>query len=331
MMKYIYSFLFLFSSLALSAQESMRSLSLEEYSQAKSFQVNDLDKDTYLKVDNTYILDKGDMPPPYFITGDDGLRKRIDLYQLIDKESKAELGVMIYYTNEKGKRYTAVLPSAQADAAVWDNYFEDIHATNEEEPNYVLKLAYVISKELSNAYAGEHAPKTELEGATYGTEICFPGDQQLSLPDGSRKPLAEIKAGEEVLAMDPKKGEVKAVKVKKLRVHEEQPYALTRLQLVYEHKRSETKAGTFVRLSDKFLEATPNHPLETPQGYVRMGKVKPGDELWIIENGESRQRYTVVLISEYRGPSQLVYSLEIEGPDRQPVLNEVAVMQKELN
>src|SRR5688572_4463014 len=74
-----------------------RPISMVEYDKAKSFTIKDLDKDTYAKFDNKYILDRYEMRKPYFVTGDDGLKKRIDLYKLVAKDSMQELGTMIFY------------------------------------------------------------------------------------------------------------------------------------------------------------------------------------------------------------------------------------------
>jgi hypothetical protein len=126
-------------TIAVRAQDTAanRALTMAEYDKAKSFSVADLDKDTYVKVENTYILDRGGFGKPYFITGDDGMKKRIDLYKLILKEGRIELGTVIYYTTEKGKRYTACMPGYRADGKVWEKYFEDIHAIDKEEKFYV--------------------------------------------------------------------------------------------------------------------------------------------------------------------------------------------------
>src|ERR1700760_2320305 len=95
-----------------------RALTMAEYDKARTFSVGDLDKDTYVKFENAYILDRGGFGKPYFITGDDGMKKRIDLYKLLLKEGRVELGTMIYYTNEKGQRWAACMPGYKADAKV---------------------------------------------------------------------------------------------------------------------------------------------------------------------------------------------------------------------
>ena len=60
------------------AQDSTgsRALTMEEYEKAKTFSVADPDKDTYVKFENAYILDHSGFGKPYFITGDDGKKKR---------------------------------------------------------------------------------------------------------------------------------------------------------------------------------------------------------------------------------------------------------------
>ncbi|MDB5262353.1 MAG: hypothetical protein JWQ14_1634 [Adhaeribacter sp.] len=81
------------------AADDFRPLTLTEYQKAKSFSVKDLDNDSYVKIDNAYILDRYEGRKPYFITGDDGLKKRMDIYKLIAKYGMQELGLMILYKN----------------------------------------------------------------------------------------------------------------------------------------------------------------------------------------------------------------------------------------
>jgi len=59
------------------AQDSAanRALTMAEYQKTPTFNVKDLDKDTYVKFENEYILDRGGFGKPYFITGDDGKKK----------------------------------------------------------------------------------------------------------------------------------------------------------------------------------------------------------------------------------------------------------------
>jgi uncharacterized protein YkwD len=145
------------------------------------------------------------MRKPYFITGDDGLKKRMDLYKVIAKDGMQELGTIIFYTNEKGKKYTALQPNFTADSKVWERYFEDIHLIDKEEKNFVLKLSYILSKEMSfQLYKAINKGKDmKEESATYGSDICFPGDQLVAMADGSKKQLDKIRTGDRVLTIEP--------------------------------------------------------------------------------------------------------------------------------
>src|SRR5580698_3865182 len=256
-------------TIAVRAQDSatVRALTLEEYEKAKGFSVGDPDKDTYVKFENTYILDHSGFGKPYFITGDDGKKKRIDLYKLILKDGRVELGTVIYYTTEGGKRYAACMPGYKADPKVWRKYFEDIHAIEKEEPFFVMKLSYVLSEELGfqlyRAASGQQGTAVNREEAgTYGNDICFPGEMRVSMADGSSKRVREVRRGDEVVTVDPVTQARRAVVVKELTVHAVKNYAITRLTLLSVVVRGERE----VLLSSRMLEATPNHPMVTGAG-----------------------------------------------------------------
>lgn len=94
---------FVLSTIIVHAQSEVnpRPLTMEEYTKAQTFTINDLDKDTYVKFENTYVLDRYEMRKPYFITGDDGLKKRIDLYKLIVRNDKQELATVVFIPMRK--------------------------------------------------------------------------------------------------------------------------------------------------------------------------------------------------------------------------------------
>jgi hypothetical protein len=316
------------------AQDSAtnRSLSLAEYDKAKNFTVNDLDKDTYVKFENTYILDRNGFGKPYFITGDDGMKKRIDLYKLILKEGRLDLGTIIFYTTETGKRYTACMPAYNADASLWKKYFEDIHAIDKEEKFYVLKLSYVLSKELGfqlyRAASGKDVSK-EREAGTYGNDICFPGDMQVAMAGGAKKSLSEIKAGDEVLTVDPSTHINTTVKVKELTVHEEKNYALTKLLLIASSEK-ETNNYKEVMLFSKTVQATPNHPMVTLNGNKKMSEVKEGDKVLCVDEKTNQYKtYTVFNKEESAGGIQHVYNIIAESGTTF-IMNDVMVLQKPL-
>lgn len=311
------------------AQTNPRPLTLDEYQKAKAFQIKDLDAESYVKFDNTYILDRYEARKPYFITGDDGMKKRIDLYKLVAKTGMQEIGTMIFYTTEKGKRYQALLPDFTADGKVWEKYFEDIHAIDKEEKNFVLKLSYVLSKEMSfqqfkNLNQGKdlHA-----EAGHYGSDICFPGHQLVALADGSYKPLRDIRPGDQVITVDPLTRQPTAIEVQELLTHAPQNYALTRLEVVAVREQVSPTA-TQSHLTSQVLEATPNHPLQTLAGQKPAGEVEVGEQILCFNSTtQAYEPYTVLRKHEYAGGEQPVYNL-VASSDSPFLLNGVMVLQK---
>lgn len=298
---------------------------MEEYTKAQQFVVKDLDKDTYVKFENAYVLDRYEARKPYFITGDDGLKKRIDLYKIVAREGLQEIGTMIFYTTEKGKLYKAVVPDFTADAKVWDRYFNDIDNINKEEKNFILKLSYVLSKEMSfQQYKVLNAGKDLAEeSATYGNDICFPGNDLVAMAGGGSKLLKDVLPGDRVISIDPATRKAKTVTVKRLITHEAKNYAVTELVLA---SGREQKDGS-VRLSTRIIRATPNHPMLTRAGEREMGGIDPGDEILCREKGGTLKPYTVLLKKERGEGLQEVYNMETDGGSTF-VVNGVMVKQK---
>ncbi|MBD1384695.1 hypothetical protein IDJ75_05345 [Mucilaginibacter rigui] len=302
-----------------------RPLTIAEYTKAQTFTITDLDKDTYVKFENAYVLDRYEGRKPYFITGSDGLKKRIDLYKLIAKEGMQEIGTMVFYTNEKGKVYKALVPDFTADAKVWEQYFQDIDNINKVETNFILKLSYILSKELSfQQYKLLNGGKDmKEESATYGNDICFPGDELVTMANGSKKMLKDVKSGDEVITVDPATKRSSAVKVKELTTHDAKNYALTKLVLV-----SAQVNGQNVKLNTKVLQATPNHPMLTKQGNQKIGEITVGQDVLCLNDKTGKyEAYIVLLKTEKAGGTQKVYNIVADGGST-VVMNGVMVLQK---
>ncbi|WPQ63467.1 Hint domain-containing protein [Chitinophaga sancti] len=306
-----------------------RPIRTDEYDKAKTFTVKDLDNDTYVKFNNAYVLDRYEMRKPYIITGDDGLKKRIDLYRLVAKDSMMDIGTVIFYTNEKGTLYTAVLPLFNSNPEIWNKYFEDIHAIDKVEKNYVLKLSYVLSREFSfQLYKSMNGGKdVKAEGATYGTDICFPGDEQVTLADGSQKTLKNILPGDKIISLDAVTHTTSIMKVKELVVHQPANYAITQLLAVH-IVANDTQDAHVVSISGKILQATPNHPIQTSAGKKKMGEVSDGEELLCIDE-QSKQVLTYVVVNktEKANGTQPVYNIVAEG-EGTFIMNNMMVLQK---
>lgn len=329
-----FTFILLLAAATLSAQAQTktpnpRPLTMAEYDKAQTYTVANLDQDTYVKFDNAYVLDRYEGRKPYFITGSDGLKKRIDLYKLIAKEGMQEIGLMVFYTNEKSKIYKAVVPDFTADGKVWEKYFNDIDNINKEETNFILKLSYILSKEMAfQQYKVLNGGKDmKEENATYGNDICFPGDEEVTMANGSKKLLNSIKPGDEVISIDPATKATSIVKVKELTTHDAKNYALTRLVLVAA-KTKDTKVGQFIDLNTKVIQATPNHPMSTKGGRIKMGELTEGQEvLCLNETTGKYEAFTVMQKTEKGGGVQKVYNIVADGGSTL-VLNGVMVLQK---
>jgi len=322
--------LLLFSQQQIFAQNA-KGITVEQYEKAKTFIIKDLDNDTYVKFDNnTFVLDRYEGRKPYFITGDDSLKKRIDLYTLIAKADGKELGTIVYYTNEKGKLYTACLPNLFADRPVWEKYFEDIHAIDKEEKNYVLKLSYVLSKEYSYQIYKASLKGKEIdrsEAGTYGNDICFPGTSAITMANGLTKKLQDIQPGDAIVTTNPATHTTGTVIVKQLIAHEAKNYAITHLMLIND-KTKITRTGYNVQLSIREMEATPNHPMHTTKGIKPMALIKEGEEVMCLnEQTGNYERYTVWHKQEKANGVQKVYNIETTGGSTL-IVNGVMVMQK---
>jgi len=312
--------------LAIAQEINPRPLTMDEYTKAKTFEIKNLDTETYVKFDNTYILDRYELRKPYFITGDDGLKKRIDLYKLVAKAGMQELGLMIFYTTEKGKVYKALLPNFTADASVWERYFEDIHAIDKEEKNFVLKLSYILSKEVGfQLYKSINQGKDlSKESATYGNDICFPGDQLVDLANGATKRISDLTPGDEITTLDPSTKQSSTIRITKLIEHAASNYAVVRLTLV---NAREVSANEIV-LSNRVIEATPNHPMLTSTGTKAFGEIIEEDVV-VCYNADTNayENFTVLGKREYAPGTQKVYN--IEASSTTPfVMNGVMVLQK---
>ncbi|MEJ7738376.1 MAG: Hint domain-containing protein [Chitinophagaceae bacterium] len=318
----------------LAMAQTPQGLTMEQYQKAKTFIIKDLDNITYAKFDNnTYVLDRYEGKKPYFITGDDGMKKRVDLYTLFAKADGSTLGTMIYYTNEKGKQYVACLPNISADGKVWEKYFEDIHEIDKEEKLFVLKLSYLLSKEYSyqqykSSLKGKEIDRSE--AGTYGNDICFPGDEEVAMADGNKKLLSDIKTGDKVISVDPVTRQPAIVTVKSLTVHEAKNYAITQLILV--HAKEQLTAGALeVELFTRQLEATPNHPVTTTTGVKSIGSVKAGEE--VLCRNTKTGKYEVFTVwdkTEKAMGIQKVYNIDADAGSTF-IINGVMVMQKQIN
>lgn len=328
----LFTFCLLFAGSMVVAQTATlnpRPLTMAEYKKAKTFTVANLDNDTYVKFENTYVLDRYEGRKPYFITGSDGLKKRIDLYKFIARESMQEIGLMVFYTSETGKKYQVLVPDFTADAAVWEAYFQDVDDINKVEKNFVLKLSYVLSKELSfQQYKVINGGKVSREeSGKYGTDICFPGDELVTMGNGTKKFLKDIKSGDKIITVDPVTHQSSVAVVNELTEHAAENYALTQLVLVSAQENDADNALN-INLSAKVVKATPNHPMLTKKGTSKIGEIGIGDQVLCLNEATGKyETYTVLQKQEQAEGIQKVYNIIAEKGSTL-IMNGVMVLQK---
>jgi len=315
-------------SLAQTKAPNPRPLTLDEYNKALTYKIADLDKDTYVKFDNAYVLDRYESRKPYFITGSDNLKKRIDLYKLVARDNQQEIGLMVFYTSETGKKYQALVPDFTADAKVWDKYFNDIDNINKEEKNFILKLSYVLSKEMAfqQFKVINNGKDMKEESATYGNDICFPGDEEVTMSNGAKKLIKDVKSGDAIVTVDPLTHKAATTTVKELTIHDAKNYALTQLVLVNAIENNRVN-GINIALNTKVLKATPNHPMMTKDGSFKMGEIAVGQQVLCLNDKGKYETFTVLQKSEQGGGVQKVYNI-VADAGTTLLMNGVMVMQK---
>jgi hypothetical protein len=265
------------------AQEKARGLTLDEYKKAKTFAVNDLDNDTYLKFENAYVLDRYEMRPPYVFKYSDGIERRIYLYRLLDNKTKASLGMTaVYFTPGDGKKIHVCIPNPQAEKAVWAQYIDDLKEYAGAEKGFGSAFAYVTSRELA-ALAGGGAGATAASAGKTDFDVCFPAFARVTLADGTEKAIADVRPGDRVASYNPATGTRQTAVVQGVQVHDRQLYLVQSVVLTTTDlfaSREGHRMGTQV-----VLQATPNHPVWTSTGAVPLGQLTTGATVQCLAAG----------------------------------------------
>jgi hypothetical protein len=319
--KFGYGILFIIASLfsiTAWAQDTSqpRGMTAEEYKIAREVTVEDLDHDTYVKLaDGKYVLDRYEMKPPYFITGDSGVKKRIDLYKLVDRASMGELGLIAFFTNvEAGETFNLVIPNMATSGEVWNLYFDDIHQHDREEKDVALKMSYILSKEvayLMQKSSGVDMSAMDAAGSDY--DFCFPAQALVTMADGSMKKIADIEGGDAVITYEA--NEKVTTKVVSVSVHKKADIKLSKVILIPEVTLTAT-----VSFDDSYvtsvveLVATGNHPVMTEAGRKTIETLKPGDVMYRHHPmTNALEKYKVGFTAHDFDTTSTVYNLTTEA------------------
>ena len=167
----------------------------------------------------------------------------------------------------------------------------------------------------------------DVENATYGSDICFPGDQIISLENGNKKLVDNIEIGDRIALLNPITKSISISPVTKLTEHESKYYAIVSITLIKVYK-SDHANKTEISLQTKNIRVTPNHPMETESGKKRADKIKIGDILFSWNKSTFNiDKYEVYDIVELSQKKQPVYSIETNS-NSSILLNDIAVRQK---
>ena len=306
----------------------VRGMTPEEYTMALEVTVEDLDHDTYIKLaDGQYVLDRYDMKPPYFITGDSGVKKRIDLYKLMDRETMSELGLIAFFTNtESGETFNLVMPNVATKGEVWNMYFDDIHQHDREEKDVALKMSYILSKEvayLMQKSSGVDMSAMESSDADY--DFCFPAQARVTLQDGSQKKIADITAGEAVVTY--LEGKRVITTVTSVSIHKKNNIQLSKVILLPVETLTAAVQDESYTSSIVELIATANHPVMTENGKKTIRALKAGDILYRHHPMTNvLEKYSVGFTTHAYDSTQEVYNLTTEAGSY--LVNEILVLGK---
>jgi len=290
-------------------------LTAEDAKAVKAIKIANLDKDTYFK-SGGFILDRYEERPAYVFNYSDGIQRKIYLYRVFTAADTKELGLLAIYQNGKTNEIKSfVIPGANADRKAWDLYIDDLKYVGEKEQGLMSALGFVISREMSVLLGG--GAKTDDEGKPDAARkkeeynFCFAPDAPVSLPDGTTKPIADVKAGDVVLGYDATTHTLIPTRVTGVQAHAPvAPATSIALVGVWMTPSEGLTAGRTVT-APTLLEATANHPVLTATGRKPLGEVQTGETLYRYEAGQLTA-YQVVRRQENSRTTKTVYTLTTE-------------------
>ncbi|WP_162055110.1 Hint domain-containing protein [Pontibacter pamirensis] len=295
-------------------QNDPASLTMEDYKKFSSYKIDSPEEDTYIKFENTYVLDRE--AKPYVFNYSDGVERRIYVYKMLKGANRDEVGTMAMYAAPKsGKTIKVCIPGAGADKKVWDYYIDELKLNGEQEQGFLSTLAFVLSREYSreHANAGKGPSTAAKENTDY--DFCFPAGALVALADGTAKPIEQVKAGDELLAFDSVLQGTRETTVTGVQSHyKEQGIQITKLVLLPTEELF-ASVSAWAPSAPIELEATGNHPVYTKEGKKEMRQVKEGDILYHFDSAIHgfREYKVTAKVQQAQQLVKQVYNLETEA------------------
>ncbi|MFY0686668.1 MAG: hypothetical protein JXQ90_05865 [Cyclobacteriaceae bacterium] len=274
-------------------------MTVAEYDLVTSFRIDNLDEDSYVKVNSDYVLDRFQMKPAYYVAGKDGTKNRVDLYSFIRRSEMQELGLLMIYS-ENGEVKHLCLPY-RAESEVWVKYYDDLKYGGRDNPDFAFAVGSVLSREFATMQlSGGDQDDYSVQSSDY--DICFPGSSRVTMVDHSWKSIDQVRVGDRILSF--KDGERQEGTVTAIEKHEG-VYPMVKIlasPLSWITASTKNIQPALIR-----LKATVNHPIMTASGHKPAGDIVPGMQLKFLEVDElteAKVDYVAVGKSE-----QKVYNL----------------------
>lgn len=311
-MKTLRPLLILFAFLLLAparAQEAPHAMSAADYKALKGLMIKNMEKDTYVKFDAGYVLDRYEMKPPFVFKFSDGVERKIYLYRVYETGQMQELGLLAKYVTSKSDQvWNLPIPSAPSGKEAWGLYIDDIKDYDKATSGFAACLAFALSKETMQMLGGGTGETQASSDEEY--EYCFPADAPVRLADGTELPIALLRPGM-MVATYGDQGQLSATRLMAVRRHATRPSVLWQLEAgLTETLTAGLRAPVAATLT---LTATGNHPLLTPTGRRALADLRHGDVVYGFDSGlNGFQEMVVRSLTPLPTPADVVYTLETE-------------------
>lgn len=279
-------------------------MTMEQYTLATDAVINDLDKDTYVKLNNDYVLDRYQMKPAYYIAGSNETKNRVDLYSFIKRAEMEMVGLLMIYTNQNtGDQKRLCLPLS-AEKEVWAKYYDDLKYGSQDDPAFGFAIGSVVSRELSNLLkSGGEMEDYAVESSDY--DICFTGDTPILMADQSIKPINEVEEGDWVSSA--KGQQLVSSRVESVESH----FGIYQFVSIMVQPENQLYAGNGEGLYLISLTGTKNHPIHTVNGLVPIEELKVGDRV-VLEDNNVLSSGEVIQLKTFSRESK-VYNITTES------------------
>lgn len=282
----------------------------EDYAAAKKMVIKNLEKDTYVKVDDEYVLDRYEYKPAFVFNFSDSVERRLYLYLLLAGENMDTLGMVLFYqTPADGKVINLPIPGPKADRACWDLYIDDLKYTGEDVEGFLPTVAFVVSREMSLLLDSSGAGEEEEEGEF---EYCFPAGMTVVLEGGQELSLGELEPGQKILGWSAEEKTTIFTEVEAIHVHKRKEIPLIEAQLVSLETIHLTSDAASVH---SLLKGTASHPVLTHRGKVRMDELQAGE---IVFQWDAQQQrllsYEVAQLGRAKETVREVYEVRTTAP-----------------